>query len=558
MKKYLNETWSMYVLVFAFCFMLFLYEPLTMYLGNISDFWFGISTMFKMSFLLFLIVFIMMVIGFNIVFLINKKKDKKFYKTCTMIMFIVFFCSYIQGNYLVGNLPLLDGSEIIWSNYKVDWLISLVLWIVAIGLVIFLVKKLTLNKMVKYVGFVGLAIFLMLSVSLSTSILTSKEGIEKDFIPLTTNKDINKYSSDKNFVILLLDCVNSTSFMNQLKKDANFKDMLNDFTYYPDMMSYHGYTDESIPLILTGKIYRNDAPIVEWSTNAYKESYLFDLMEKNGYELDIYDTNLLYSDKSAKRINNLIDYEKNEKLIYNSINKISFWKQEIKYILFRYLPSYLKRFSSISSMSYRIGLMVGKSYRLDNDFFESQNEDVLSVLKKNKISIVDNRVFKFIHTNGAHEPYTTNKNFEPIDNPTYYDAIDSSLSLTKIYLEMLKENNVYDNTVIIIMADHGFRTEESHNGKQNPIFLVKGINETHKGMKTSNKPLSFVDLDGMYEDLILGKNSSELFSTIPDKRVRQYLSYSFQHKEKMIEYETKDKAWETEKMYKTGKVYRKS
>ena len=37
---------------------------------------------------------------------------------------------------------------------------------------------------------------------------------------------------------------------------------------------------------------------------------------------------------------NIINYDNNEKII----SKIKFWKQEIKYIMFRYLPSILKRF----------------------------------------------------------------------------------------------------------------------------------------------------------------------------------------------------------------------
>ena len=37
MKKYLKETWYMYVITFVFCFMMFLYEPLVMFLNNTAD-----------------------------------------------------------------------------------------------------------------------------------------------------------------------------------------------------------------------------------------------------------------------------------------------------------------------------------------------------------------------------------------------------------------------------------------------------------------------------------------------------------------------------------------
>jgi hypothetical protein len=496
-----------------------------------------------------------MIIGLNVVYFLNRKKDKKIFKIITIILFVVFFCSYIQGNYLVSNLPLLDGSIIIWSDYKVDWIISIVLWIFVIGLVIILIKKLTLNKMIKYTGFVGLAIFLMLTISLSTSILTSKERIEKDFIPMVTYKDINKYSLNKNIVVLLLDCVDSKLFVERMNGDADFKDMLKDFTYYPDTMSGHPMTDESIPLILTGKYYKNDGPLVEWSTNAYKESYLFDLMEKNGYELDIYEQDILYNDKSATRISNIYDYNQSKSLI----SKIKFWKQELKYILFRYLPSYLKRFSKIDEMHFSALYLDNKSANSDKRFFDLRNVSTLEVMKNSKLEKTNKNIFKFIHVQGAHTPWRDGKDFKSVINGTYENGLDSALTFTKGYLEFLKQNNLYDSMTIVIMADHGFKLEESQGGRQNPILFIKSINDKQDKMIVSDKPVSFVDFNDLYKDLVDGKKTKEIFASIPNSRTRYYISYyNSKKKDIMTEYATKGKAWETDKLYKTGNEYKKN
>ena len=546
MKDYFKKTWCMYVVVFCLCFMLFLYEPVQMYLSNVSDFYFGLSVVFKMSFLLFLIFFVILVALFNLLFF----KFKKVYNVALIIISIVLICSYIQGNFLAGSLPVLDGELIEWSNYTKESIVSIVLWLVVIGLTVFAIKKFSMKKVVKYTGYAGLVIIFMLSTSFITGLLTSRESVEKSFSPYVTYDNFNKYSSDKNFIIFVLDSIDSNEFMVRLNKDNSFKNILNDFSYYKDAMCGHIYTDESMPLILTGKYFENEAPIAEWSTEAYKDSALFSLMEKNDYELNVYESGMAYYDPSATRITNIHknDYE-------SDISKVKFWKQEAKYILFKYLPTFLKRYSKINEMHFEEQYISSNEEKNDNTYNWS-NYEMLKRVRDSKVYIANNKVFKSIHVKGAHVPYTYNKEYVYTRYTTYDDEIDASLTLIKEYLDMLKTNKVYDNSVIIIMADHGYGIKANNFQRQNPILFVKGIGETHKNIVISEKPVHYTDLQDLYKDLVQDKKSSEVFKDVPDQRVRRFLSYSFENKDVMIEYETKGKALEN--AYKTGKEYRKN
>ena len=547
MKNYLVNTWYMYVISFVFCYMLFLYEPLLMYMNNPSDFWFDFSVMLKESFFWFFIIYLIIIFLYNIVYFCNKKESKKIFNYSIVVMFIVFVCSYIQGNYLIGNLPGLDGTPIEWANYSKYWYFSIAIWLFVIGIVIFAIKKISLKKVVKYFAYVSLAIFLMLGASLFSTYFSQKESMKKEFISLTTYKNITKYSENKNFVILLLDAVDSKSFMDRLNKDNNYVDLLKDFTYYPDTMSGHPFTDESIPFILTGHYYHNEEPIISWATKAYKDSYLFDLIEKNDYELNVYESSLFYNDSSAKRIANLYNNDGGD------IKKSKFFVNELKYIAFKYFPSFLKKYSRIEKMSFDASTIRND---IEVDFYNGSNTDFVSkintIIEKNS-----KNNFKFIHLDGAHVPFTINKYLESIDNATYFDEVDSCITITKKYLDMLKDNNLYNNTAIIILADHGYNPDNTLPGRQNPILFVKGFNETNNKMKVSDKPIHFMDLNELYSDLIDGKKSNEVFANIPDKRKRNYLLYEFDKKELMIEYETNDKAWETKKMKPTGKEYKR-
>lgn len=560
MKKYLKNTWYMYLIVFVCCFMLFLYEPLMLYLGNVQDFWFSVDIMFKITSLFFGICFIIAIVIFNIIYFINRNKDKKVFKIFVILLFICFLCSYIQGNFLVGNLPLLDGTKINWSNYKLDWIFSILLWTIVITAIMFLIRKFSLNKIVRYSGFVSLGIFVMLSLSLATSFFTCNESIDKEYVPLATFKNYNKYSNDKNFIIFLLDAVDSVAYYDRLKADESFKNMLKDFTYYPDTLSGHTCTAESIPLILTGKFYHNEEPIGKWSTKAYKDSFLFDLLEKNNYEINIYERDLYYDDPSVTRIANIYNGRED---IYKLIPKRNFIKQEIKYILFKYLPSFLKKYSKIERMDFSTTSIINRYKTLstennggiDNQFFKTSNSENYKIYQDNKVEKVNDKIFKFIHLNGSHTPYELDKNFNYVENGTYTNAIDNALTLTRTYLDMLKSNNIYSNSIIIIMADHGFESDEYGKGRQNPILFAKGFNEIHPKMNISNKKVHLADLGSLYTDLINGKKSVDAFKNIDNKRVRQYLNYLFTSKDTMVEYETKDSAWELDKFYKTGKVY---
>ncbi len=59
------------------------------------------------------------------------------------------------------------------------------------------------------------------------------------------------------------------------------------------------------------------------------------------------------------------------------------------------------------------------------------------------------------------------------------------MTVTMSYLNKLREAGVYDNSVIIILSDHGYNIEgeavksssenENETGRQHPIFICKGI-----------------------------------------------------------------------------------
>ena len=183
--------------------------------------------------------------------------------------------------------------------------------------------------------------------------------------------------------------------------------------------------------------------------------------------------------------------------------------------------------------------------------FNPDNKVVYDTL--DKIKVKNKNYFQFLHIDGGHYPWNMNKDFELIENGTYEEKIESSITVIDKYLDRIKESNQYDNSIIIILADHGNNGYDPV-GRQNPSLYIKGLNEKHDEMQISNKKASYVDLnDSIYYDLLKGKKSTELLSEIDDNRVRRFIWYK--DYDKMFEQTLDGHAWETDKLKNTGKKY---
>jgi arylsulfatase A-like enzyme len=134
------------------------------------------------------------------------------------------------------------------------------------------------------------------------------------------------------------------------------------------------------------------------------------------------------------------------------------------------------------------------------------------------------------------------------------------------YLQRLKDNVVYDNSVIIIMADHGYIEHDTDLiltqedpiilDRYNSLLLIKGFNEKHELLK-SDLPLFHFDLIDVYSDLLSGKKSTDLFSDIAVPRIRKLICYTWEQDNHIVEYETDGTARDWESFRETGNVYDK-
>lgn len=539
MKNLINS----YILSFVLCFMLIIFEPIMMYSTNMNDLWFDFNSIIIPLIKLFLQSFIVLILLFTIMYLIFSKlfKINKVFNTLFIIAFILFIVLYIQGNFLAGNLPKLDGANIDWNSYSSENIKSIVVLLVICLITIISIIKFGVNKVMNCMKYITLGIFAMLTVSLVTTLLTTKTiDYHKNAYVLSTN-NINNASNDKNFFIFMVDAVDSRIF-NDVLKESKYKDLFEDFTYYPDTMSAYPCTRDSVPFILSGIINENKDEFSVYETEAYDASPFFEKLGKLGYDINLYDEDLSWNSDKIRNVSNKVDTS-------GQIIETEFYREELKYVLFKYLPFYMKKYSRIETMDFQ------ECRDLNNvDYYDWDDLVNYKMLINNELTDNDNKYFNFTHVEGGHVPFDIDENLNTIEDGEYEQKVMVTIKIIKAFLDRLKDNDVYDNSIIIVLADHGYKIGNDAYGRQNPILYIKGFDEHHE-MYESDLPISYFDLMDAYSDLLDGKESSELFSDVEYNRKRRFLWYEWTLEDHMVEYVQTGKAWDMDTLVKTGKEF---
>ena len=264
--------------------------------------------------------------------------------------------------------------------------------------------------------------------------------------------------------------------------------------------------------------------------------------------MGMYETELTYDNENIFRFENI----KTGRYSLDSIGE--FARQNFFAVWFQYMPYQLKPLLShedmISNIQNRAIGSVNAFVYDDSVFYD----DVLN----EEFSVTDQNCFRFIHLDGAHVPFRYDKdvNVIPIEQGSYEQNMQASMTLTAAYLKKLKEYGVYDNSAIIVMADHGYSEENPLFGRANPFLMIKGVYESHP-MVISEQPVSYEDLQDIYQKLCDGTKSGDLISYAEkDERNRRFLIYDYNDEAVIRECIQDGYASDFENMKETGKVYR--
>lgn len=518
------------------CFLAAIYIPLELYCYNQQEFWFDFYHLAPALLLLFGAGFLF---NFALLMLVRLFGEKIFYYAA-LLESAGFVCSYIQSNFLVSHLPSLDGQTPDWSAYGTDNLITAGIWILVLAVVCFLVWKLGLKKAVSFARYAVCGITLMLVLTLTTVVLTTN-GLERKADATITDKDMFSMSTDKNVVVLLLDALDSTLFTDVLSEDTELQQALSDFTYYPNTLGAYPFTSRSVPFILSGEWFENTESYLDWSFHSFVNGAVIQSAEERGYTLYMYDTGLPLISNDILKFNNVINY--------SSVTSYkAFALQELKVSLFKMLPYAWKAPFLINTSSFQ----TLRSTTAGLSPFAGDNRSFYADLQEQGLTTEAKPAFRFIHLHGAHVPFNVDENLAPKSDATYEDVVKACSTLIKAYIQSLKDAGIYDNTALVILADHGYLTAY----RQTPVFMAKGFGQQAENIKISNAPVSYADLPSAFARLMDGAPSDQIFDAKEsDTRQRRFLYYAYLLEDFMDEYYQTGDAWDNTTMAATGIHY---
>lgn len=464
LKNRILERKTLLVISLFFVTTLCVYAPYEMYLTNKDEFWFDFHMFWWIPLVVAIsLIFIIMLLG-----ILFKERLLLIYET---IIFAMSICFYIQGNFLNLKIGVMNGSEVDWKQYDKHFLIdiSILCAILIVLIVSVLVKHFISEKAIMFVSLFFSAIqMITLLVLLIPVIINENNGTGKT-LQVISDKGLHEMGTESNIVVFILDMFDDEYFKEILELEPEIKDELDGFTYFSNFTGSYNTTSYSMAHLSTGKYCYNENELRSWLAEISVDRQYWDELIDDGYQPYIYSTvSTCFSPRFVGMSKNYIEAQ----LKIN--NKFGFVCDFFRLVSLKYFPDIFKPYLWMDGSEFDKYRTIDSEYNL----WSGENIEFKKSIQIKGISTgEDQKQIKFIHINGSHYPYTINENAESVepDSVSGIQCAQGVLQIVREYLNELKKSGCYDNTSIIITADHGYYWDGV---LTSPVFVAKPFNTT--------------------------------------------------------------------------------
>lgn len=474
--------------------------PSTLFLYNVNEFSITYTQALPVFFLMFLICF---VVCFLLLLLTS------FNRRIMLIVFALIFAlalsCYVQGNFLNSALGTLNGRDApiqINSISNIVWII-----IILISLIMIIIFN---DKTKKVMAYISYFLCIVQIISLLVLVFTTKRTYSNEYAFDKSNEFT--LSNNNNIVVFVVDTLDARwfeEFFYDSKEELGkkYKEELDDFVYFDDVVSQGAPTKIGIPTLLTGETFD---PYVEsyeeYFVRAYQNLDLFKDLKDNKYTINIFSDINLFHETIFEYLDNISQVK------YKISDTATFLDKYSKFVAYYVSPQLLKENFLIysSDLTNLVSTDDSEIFLIDDAqlYADFQNSNTL------KISNSNEGTFVIYHLAGSHGPYNLNENAERVDEKDS-SRVKQTYGCFKYiteYLAKMKEIGIYDDSTIIITADHG-----ALDVFQNPAVLVKKKN-MHDGLSKSSVTAVFNNLRATIAEAFLddySKYGLSLFDDIP-------------------------------------------
>ncbi|MCM1049370.1 MAG: hypothetical protein NC433_13200 [Clostridiales bacterium] len=478
MKNKLSKIGITFLTCFLFTFMLCIFGPSEIFFANVTGFQFVYGDFGGYMAVLALAAAI--ILTAIIAFL-----PDKIHGLLLSLVFGISLAGYIQVMFLNKNLDLLGMNPEGYKTQTGGAIFNAIIWLVIIAaVVVFSFIKFDMwKKLVAGLSAFLLCIQLVALISLLVSADENAYRHPTEDVYFFSGEEQYTVSADKNVIVLVLDYFSNQYLAPLEQAYPGATDFLHDFTYYSNMdCTYYG-TYPSLVHMITGREIEPSKPINEWFVDIWQDEKTKDFysaLAQNDYKFNLYTAEAAYicGMNDVKMLDGMVSNVINVKQDMDVNYKLLF-KTMVKMSSYRMFPEFLKPlfYTNMSEYEDIVIIKKNRTYHNNYEFYDGLKEKGLQADKNSNYVIIQ-------HLMGTHE-YTTGENCEAKDDSTLEETAKGCMVLVEEYLNQLKELGVYDNSTIIITADHGGERDSQ------VIFYIKEPGESHEVMPVTNAPASF-------------------------------------------------------------------
>ncbi|MBQ9041758.1 MAG: sulfatase-like hydrolase/transferase [Eggerthellaceae bacterium] len=498
-----------------------------------------------------------------------------------VLVFAVGLCAYVQALFLNAGLPAANGDTIAWADHMPMQIISTIVWLVIIAAaLVFGILRSRRSQGVVAIAAVCLVIVQGVGlISLAFTPAASGVSEASDAKVVMTEDQMYTVNPNHNVVVFILDTYD-TAYLKRILRDFN-PDLLegfDGFTNYENATSAMIPTRFAIPEMLTGQMPSFDETYETYASERYERSDFLQNIYDANYSIGLYTDSMRISALPADEQRSITSKTVNIHSLPDSM--MDYWG--CVYSLFQMgqyrdvLWPFKWAFWYYTDQINRAMVASDEATAPDETIYVMDDVRYYNRLSEFGLTLEDgdyDGAFRFIHLLGSHYPFSYDEeaNFIGDDESNVFRQSQGALHIMKTYIAKLKELGVYENTTIIITADHGYWTitldpiEET----STPIMFVKPEQSAEldaQPMVTNEKPVSHLDLQATILDA-MGLDYSEysqrdewagysMFGYIDPDRVRYYLTTDSLEDLTAVqfrEYEIDGNALDWENWHETGR-----
>lgn len=454
------------------CSTLFFFGPLHIYIREHDNLWFSFNSILQPVIIIFLIAFTICT------FICTLAPKQILHKICCALVFGVGLALYLQGNFVNTKYGsgVLDGSQIIWSDYTTYGAIDCGIWAACIALpfaLIMVFKK----RWRAILMTASIAIVVVQALSLTTSIVSNQEMLNKSTCEV---QKVGMYdlSKDKNTLVFVLDSFDQAYLDELLENNPEYIDNLGGFVEYTNALAGGSRRIEAFSSTLLGSPFKKDTSFRNFIDDKWEGKNAYSLLKDKGVDTRIFADQTYFGGDADKTIQNV--YKSDEEEGANT----AIVKTIYKYTFFEYSQHYFKHL-------FWLDASVFNSYKSKYSYERDDAEFYQNFIANNGFTYTNSydnsvRIYSML---GASEPFLLTQDGKGSDTSTSREEqIKGCFKIIFDMINNLKENNQYSRANIIIMGSNGDLNKGEH-----PALLIKRSGFTNN-LTQNTTPVSLTDL----------------------------------------------------------------